>query len=190
MANQDIINYIKEASKYGDSPKKIKSDLLAAGWKEPDVENAFGETPPKAPKKHVLKVLLTLLFILILAVGLFIGAGGLSYLGILSPTKTLSEKCTIGPGLVCSQFDVTSTSISLVIENQIGSDIQLIRIKAPTCEKEFNAPINAGGVGAFTLVGCSNGQADSMFSGDIVITYSAGGLPHDIPGQLIAIVKG
>lgn len=42
MPNQQLIDYIKQATAQGQSREQIKATLLGAGWQEGDIERAFG----------------------------------------------------------------------------------------------------------------------------------------------------
>jgi type II secretory pathway pseudopilin PulG len=54
MANQQLLDYIKQRSQQGKERGEIKQELLGAGWQEADVEEAlnvmFPQTPVQPPK--------------------------------------------------------------------------------------------------------------------------------------------
>lgn len=45
MANQELLNYIKQAKVAGQADAQIKSALLASGWSVADIDEAFGPNP-------------------------------------------------------------------------------------------------------------------------------------------------
>ena len=55
MPNQQLIDYIKQATEQGQSREQVKATLLGAGWQEVDIEMAFSgnvasiPTPKPAP---------------------------------------------------------------------------------------------------------------------------------------------
>ena len=54
--------------------------------------------------------------------------GALSYFGVLSPDRFLPEKCFLPPGLGCIDFTGDRNGITLLIQNSLGRDIDLVTI--------------------------------------------------------------
>ncbi|MFO8016071.1 MAG: DUF4234 domain-containing protein [Candidatus Woesearchaeota archaeon] len=51
MANQQLVNYIRNTEKTGYSDRKIKKRLLKEGWKEKDIDDAIKEIKQGGEKK-------------------------------------------------------------------------------------------------------------------------------------------
>ncbi len=73
MANQQLLDYIKQQTQQGITSEQIKQSLLANGWQASDIEAAFNELQASAqPKKRKWKkiVLITIGIIVLLIIGL------------------------------------------------------------------------------------------------------------------------
>ncbi len=73
MANQQLLDYIKQQTQQGITSEQIKQSLLANGWQASDIEAAFNELRASAqPKKRKWKkiVLITTGIIVLLIIGL------------------------------------------------------------------------------------------------------------------------
>ena len=73
MVNQQLLDYIKQQSQQGINNEQIKQSLLANGWQNTDIEEAFGapQIPTQPKKRHWKKfVLITIGVIVILIVAL------------------------------------------------------------------------------------------------------------------------
>ena len=53
MPNQELLDYIKESKKTGQTDEQIKSVLIANGWQEADINNGFWAVI--SPRKTVSK---------------------------------------------------------------------------------------------------------------------------------------
>jgi len=53
MPNQELLDYIKESKKTGQTDEQIKSVLIANGWQEADINNGFRAVI--SPRKTVSK---------------------------------------------------------------------------------------------------------------------------------------
>jgi len=73
MANQQLLDYIKQQTQQGITSEQIKQSLLANGWQASDVEMAFSDfQAPAQPKKKKWKkiILITIGVVVILIIGL------------------------------------------------------------------------------------------------------------------------
>jgi len=74
MVNQQLLDYIKQQTQQGINNEQIKQSLLANGWQNTDIEEAFNTTAqaPIQPKKRKWKkiVLIIISVIILLIVGL------------------------------------------------------------------------------------------------------------------------
>ena len=73
--------------------------------------------------------------------------GALAYFGVLNPSFLLPEKCTMGPGITCKDFNVDSTTdrITLSLLNGLGKDIVFTMVNATS---------------SFTPQGCGNSSSE------------------------------
>lgn len=75
MSNTDLLDYIKQALKAGLSREAIKTNLLASGWQEQDIEMAFQSVaePSAPPKKRRWKK------VVLISVGVLVFLGAVAY---------------------------------------------------------------------------------------------------------------
>ncbi|MFC1733117.1 hypothetical protein ACFL6I_22690 [candidate division KSB1 bacterium] len=192
MANQDIVNFIRESSEKGFSHKEIRQNLISTGWSAKDVDDALSEfkrkkeqkspegagpplgtegTKPGGSHKIFRIVVIALLIVLVLMTLPF-----MVYIGVLSPSKTLPDKCITPAGFVCLDFYLGPSSISLTLGNDLGKDITILSLTSPDCEATIeNAPLKSGLPDSFVLTKCKNGNIGSRYDGDITMTYTSAG---------------
>ena len=67
--------------------------------------------------------------------------GALAYFGVLSPTRFLPERCSLGSQLGCEDYIVTQSSgeINLRIRNNMGYTIQISDIGIDDPDNQFTA---------------------------------------------------
>jgi len=196
MANQQIIDYIKENLSGNISIEHIKKSLLDVGWPEQEVEEAIKEVkgiysnkgtlplPEKSSQKTSILAILSLIFAFLFSpIGLILGiialseikknhslkGRGLAIAGIIisiifiiipllivilfvaffgtyfHPTEILPEKCTLPMGLECNKLSIVSGnpgSISLTLENGMGSGIMIRSIKITELKSNYDCYID------------------------------------------------
>lgn len=108
---------------------------------------------------------------------------GLSYFGILSPSKLLPSRCNIGPEFSCLAYQVTSNpnkQVKLKLKNNAGQPISLSFLAWETdgsssvieCTNSSiptsNSPIvmASGQINDFAWTSCSGSGADRLISGE------------------------
>lgn len=52
----------------------------------------------------------------------------LAYFGVLNPDRFLPEKCTLPSGLACLDFKGDTTSVTLIVQNSLGFDINTLAV--------------------------------------------------------------
>jgi hypothetical protein len=62
----------------------------------------------------------------------------LAYFGVLSPDRFLPEKCTLPSGVACLDFTGTSATVSLVIQNSAGFDMQNVSVYVNSTTASFS----------------------------------------------------
>ena len=114
-----------------------------------------------------------------------VAIGALAYFGVLSPDRFLPSKCTLQPGIACTDFKITPTVLTLYIQNSLGRDIGIDCAKAQLCGTQLGAncnsanPPNLGTMsngGTLTLDLGTAGQVcnfgSGKYNGAVNITYT------------------
>ena len=127
-----------------------------------------------------------------------VAIGALSYFGVLSPGGLFPKKCTLPIGITCIDFNIESTKIVIVLQNNIGETITLDRIDvakrsdANSCSNTESITLKNDQKAFITIFDCNNGNVGKRFDGNITITYTKeSGLSHRATGSIIAkILEG
>ncbi len=96
----------------------------------------------------------------------------LAYFGVLSPDRFLPEKCTLPSGVACLDFTGTAATVTLVIQNSAGFDMQNVAVTVNSTTANF---------------GCTDAGADAtLIDGEKdTFTCTTGGLnPGKFKGTL------
>jgi len=115
--------------------------------------------------------------------------GALSYFGLLSPDKFIPRKCSLEPGISCTDFRINGDSATLVIKNTRGENIDISEIRVGNCSGANYGILKDGEQGIFVVGGCDN-TGNNKFSGDIDITYAGeSGLSRMNKGSIFGEVE-
>jgi hypothetical protein len=123
--------------------------------------------------------------------------GALSYFGVLTPDKFLTDKCLISNGFNCPQFKISPVQIQFEIKNTQGVDLSGIditlygRLGNTTCIVA-NPTIPSMATGATTgLLTFNCPVSGDRFTGDINIVYTRSGetISHNASGSITAKVE-
>jgi hypothetical protein len=131
-----------------------------------------------------------------------VAVGALAYFGVLNPGRFLPSSCTIGPGLACGEFKVTSgTGLTEVyVRNGIGKSMgtivmNLSQTSGSMCSGSVNNPVTIvdGAQQQFNFT-CSDAVSASVgdrFKATITFVYTAAGeqLSHTMTGDLTTKVE-
>src|SRR3989344_6701110 len=111
-----------------------------------------------------------------------IAIGALAYFGVLNPSKFLPASCVLLPGLSCSDFKVNTTTITVVVRNGMGENLNPFWINISSSNSvcagqgtpNATATLPDGNLRTFYIgnTGCSLGTASSRFKTDLVVTYT------------------
>ncbi|MFH1063875.1 MAG: hypothetical protein V1729_02225 [Candidatus Woesearchaeota archaeon] len=119
--------------------------------------------------------------------------GALAYFGVLSPDRFLPEKCTLPSGVACLDFTGTADSVTLVIQNSAGFDMNTVSVYVNSTTDNF-ACTDAGADGTLTdgekdTFTCTPSPAltSGKFKGALVIDYvnAQTTLAHSKAGEII-----
>ncbi len=125
-----------------------------------------------------------------------ISIGALAYFGVLNPARFLPSSCVLFPGLACTDAIVTKNTVTLVVSNGLGSnvDVQQLRLTsggsnicgAPVIDQK----VEDGSRIELTVAGCQNGEFGTRFKADINVDYStSSGVSHSKVGSIISQVE-
>jgi len=116
----------------------------------------------------------------------------LAYFGVLSPDRFLPEKCTLPSGVACLDFTGTAATVTLVIQNSAGFDMNTVSVYVNSTSNNFGCT-DAGGDATLTdgekdTFTCTTGGLTSgKFKGTLSIDYTNAqtSLAHTKSGELI-----
>ena len=137
--------------------------------------------------------------------------GALAYFGVLSPSTLLPEKCTFPVSLTCTDHQILTNSITLVMLNGAGRDMNVLYINttsealntgtlSTSCQNTTVSILRNGRSGTFLLGGTGGsggGNAGCAFRDtgrdknryNIVIGYNwtdSQNVAHSLSGDLLA----
>ena len=97
----------------------------------------------------------------------------LAYFGVLNPGKYLPSSCTLGTGLSCTDFKVDASTVTLVIRNGMGEDLNPFNVSiAGDCVGEASATDGlVDGEQETIVISCGSDITSSKFKEDIIMTY-------------------
>ena len=90
-----------------------------------------------------------------------IAIGALASFGVLNPSQFLPEVCTLPAGLMCTDHDVTTTTISIAVQNGMGNDIKNVELDGP-CTAADPVDIASGSSDTVTCTDASLTQGDNF----------------------------
>ena len=117
-----------------------------------------------------------------------VAIAALALFGILSPSRFLPDRCDVGTGLMCVDFNAVPTAngnaanITIFLNNGVGQTLRDVRLTATECRDEDGAL-----VGVSTFVGniaegrtfrielndCYGTAPASRFRSELVMTYNS-----------------
>ena len=118
--------------------------------------------------------------------------GSLSYFGVLSTDSFLPNKCSLPSGISCLDYEVGTSSINLVLQNNFAETIAIDRIDvakkdSDSCSYAQTVNLKNNAKAIFTVSGCNNGKIGEKFDGQINVTYvKESSLSHQIMGNIHA----
>jgi hypothetical protein len=111
--------------------------------------------------------------------------GALSYFGVLSPDKFVPKRCALEPGIGCMDFRIDESTVTLVLRNGRGEDININSVKVGNCTGTASGELKNGRQSTFVISGCTN-TAEKKFIGNINLTFlSETGFTHKNLGRLV-----
>ncbi|MBS3126304.1 hypothetical protein J4453_02580 [Candidatus Woesearchaeota archaeon] len=117
-----------------------------------------------------------------------VAVGALAYMGVMKADRFAPEACTLAPGLYCADFRVTSSDVTLLVENTLNEDVIVTRLSFPdvSCEEDVLTVIPKES--RETLQIACNLAGLSVFRSKIHISYQNGIFRTKV-GSLTALVS-
>jgi len=100
--------------------------------------------------------------------------GALAYFGVLSPRNILPSSCTVGAGFGCKDTKATSTTMTLTLLNNLGSDLTSASIRFTGDVHDYSCLIDmtAAGWGAVAGRGSANCDKTKADASDCWYNYT------------------
>ncbi len=119
-----------------------------------------------------------------------VAIGALAFFGVLNPGQFLPSSCTITPGIACTDFQATTSTIVVNLQNGMGEKLTSLFVSAPGCTSSGSADLLDGAEAQHTLTSCANGASGDKLKADLTVSYtSASGLTHKKVGQIVTQVE-
>lgn len=124
-----------------------------------------------------------------------VGISALAYFGVLSPEKSLPESCIFFPGLSCDDFKVDENSVTLVVTNGMGTDLENVQFlisDVGPCQGDSSeiTTLKDGEKKTFTILCSINLIAGSEFRRKLQFSYNeVDGLEHNRIGTISTKVE-
>ena len=120
---------------------------------------------------------------------ILIAIGALSYFGIFDIKDIITpSKCTLAPGLTCSDFKIGSEAVQIVLTNNLGEDITIKDIELNSCQGNPSSSsfiIKNNQMGSFTVGLCA--ITEKRYDSDVKVTYlGESGIEHTVKGEMTA----
>jgi len=100
----------------------------------------------------------------------FAAVGALAYFGVLSPAKLLPSSCIMEPGIGCIEFKVNQDSVTLLLRNGRGEDLNISSIRVTNCSGSTSGILKNTKLGQFVIEGCWN-KPNTKYVGEINLSY-------------------
>ena len=109
-----------------------------------------------------------------------VAISALAYFGVLSPDRSLPETCIFFPGINCDDFKIDSNSITLIITNGGGKDLENVRftvLENGPCEGDSSSieTLGNGNTKTFTISCSENLKPGDAFKREIQMDYKESG---------------
>ena len=119
----------------------------------------------------------------------------LAYFGILNPEERIPESCIFFPGLSCTDFKVDTNTVTLIVTNGIGHDLETIQFTimgTGSCEGDSSvvSTLSDGETKTFTITCTQKPNSGTPFRKDIQVNYrEINGLNHSRTGKISTKVE-
>jgi hypothetical protein len=138
---------------------------------------------PKSKRSQaVIEFLMTYGWVILVVL---VTVGVLTYYEFWDTDRFVSEKCALSSGMLCSDFSYAPGSISLVIQNGQGFDINNVIVSITGCPGSANVSSLANGEKNIFVVAC--GPSSGKFTGTVNVGYIdyETGASHSKVGELV-----
>jgi hypothetical protein len=114
--------------------------------------------------------------------------GSLAYFGVFSPDSWLPEACSVGAGIECRDWSISSDgTYSLSLVNQLGVDISDVSALTyqGTCTPDLFSMAN----GASKIITCKDDMSGDRLRSTFTVSYTSDGIKHTMDGTVSGKVK-
>ncbi len=106
-----------------------------------------------------------------------VAISALVYFGILDLSIFFPSKCVLPAGIACLDFDVKTSTATVVLQNNVGETISLDSVIVASRESvpcSYNSPLVLRNRerATITLADCNHGAAGKRFDGEITVAYT------------------
>tara|TARA_Y100000310_G_C20480362_1_gene714380 strand:+ start:51 stop:695 length:645 start_codon:yes stop_codon:yes gene_type:complete len=121
-----------------------------------------------------------------------VAIGALAYFGVLSPDMFVPEKCSLPTGIICLDFNVETSRVILVLQNNLGETITINKVDVTkkndgSCSNIEPIAVNNNQKAIITVLDCNNGNIKDKFTGTLNVTYTKESLlTHVAKGSIVA----
>jgi|SRR3989338_3470551 len=127
---------------------------------------------------------------------ILIAVVALSYFGVLSFDMFLPNKCALPSGITCLDFNVETSRVVLVLQNNFGETITINEVtvankNGSVCSSIDSILLDNSRKAIITIINCNNGNHGQKFIGDLNVSYTKESLlVHLATGSIAAKVSG
>jgi len=124
-----------------------------------------------------------------------VAVSALAYFGILNSDKFLPEKCIMPAGIACLGHKATTSDVTLVLQNSLGTDLTVDTIRIDVdgtllCSSSPDSAMLNGDKATFTISSCSTGTSGKKFKADVDFVYTDdNAIQHTRTGQLTTQIE-
>lgn len=106
-----------------------------------------------------------------------VAVSALAYFGILNADKFLPERCLMPAGIACLGHKATTSEVTLVLQNSLGTDITVDTITieksgSAICSSSPGSQLLSNNKATYTVTSCSTGSSGGKLKADIKFTYT------------------
>lgn len=126
---------------------------------------------------------------------ILVAVSALAYFGILNSDKFLPERCLMPPGIACLGHKATTSAVTVVLQNGLGSDITIDTIGisvsgSSICSISPGSSLQNGDKATYTVTSCSTGTSGNKFKGDVNFVYTdENSIQHTRAGSLTTQIE-
>jgi len=125
-----------------------------------------------------------------------VALAALAYFGVFNPSSLIPSRCDLGSEIHCLEYKMNATSITLVLYNNLGYDIQGVNVTVSTTAPDCTDSVFVGNLGNSEKTGllsfCSGTAFPARLRGDLTVIYAVAGesVSHSLKGAFLLHQEG